>query len=96
MRDKNPKGFIQIPLLIVIIAGVLVLSGGGYFGVKKYKNYLTEKNEKTKQAQEYQKALEETQKEIEKLRQENQFIQEKQKQLQSSSKPSFDTIISSS
>jgi len=40
MRTKNQKGFIQIPLLIAIIAGVLVLGSVGYFGVKKYKNYL--------------------------------------------------------
>lgn len=36
---KSRKGFIQIPLLIAIIVGVLVLGGGGYFGVKQYQNY---------------------------------------------------------
>lgn len=39
---KLQKGFIQIPILIAIIVGVLVISGGGYFGVKQYQNYQTE------------------------------------------------------
>ncbi len=43
---KNQKGFIQIPFLIAIIAGVLILGGGGYYGVKKYQNYQTEKLKK--------------------------------------------------
>lgn len=34
---KNQRGFIQTPLLIAIIAGVLVLGGAGYIGVKQYK-----------------------------------------------------------
>lgn len=36
---KKQKGFIQMPLLIAIIAGVLVLGGVVYFGLKEYKNY---------------------------------------------------------
>ena len=36
---KNNKGFIQIPILIAIIAGLLAISGAGYFGVKQYQNY---------------------------------------------------------
>lgn len=36
---KNQRGFIQIPVLIAIIAGVLVVSGAGYVGVKQYQNY---------------------------------------------------------
>src|SRR3989338_6838358 len=52
---KNQKGFIQIPLLIAIIAGVLVLGGGGYFGVKQYQNYQAEKVEERRLAQETDK-----------------------------------------
>lgn len=32
---KNQRGFIQIPILIVIIAGILVVGGAGYLVVKK-------------------------------------------------------------
>jgi flagellar basal body-associated protein FliL len=42
-QNKNSKGFIQIPILIAIIAGVLVLGGAGYFGVKQYQNYQLQK-----------------------------------------------------
>ncbi|MDO8554959.1 MAG: trypsin-like peptidase domain-containing protein [bacterium] len=38
MKMKTQKGFIQIPILIAIIAGVLVLGGDGYLGVKQYQN----------------------------------------------------------
>lgn len=69
---KNQKGFIQIPLLIAIIAGVLVLGGGGYFGVKQYQSYQAEKIKKEKQLQELlttqQQELEGTKKEIQKLK----------------------------
>lgn len=41
--QNNSKGFIQIPLLIAIIVGVLVIGGGGYFGVEQYKNYQQQK-----------------------------------------------------
>lgn len=40
---KKQNGFIQIPLLVAIIAGVLVLGGVGYFGVKQYHNYQNQK-----------------------------------------------------
>lgn len=36
MTKKNQGGFIQIPLLIVTIVGILVIGGAGYFGVTKY------------------------------------------------------------
>lgn len=39
----NQKGFIQIPILIAIIVGVLVLIGTSYFGVKQYQNYQIQK-----------------------------------------------------
>lgn len=68
---KNQKGFIQIPLFIAIIAGVLVLGGGGYFGVKKYQNYQAEEVEKQKEAEAQQIALQETQREIEKLKEQS-------------------------
>ena len=34
---KNQRGFIQIPILIAIIVGVLVVGGAGYVGVKQIK-----------------------------------------------------------
>ena len=58
---KNQKGFIQIPLLIAIISGVLILGGAGYFGVKQYQKYKNEANIQ-------QKVLEPAQAEIEKLK----------------------------
>lgn len=67
------KGFIQIPLLIGIIAGILVL-GGGYFGVKQYQNYQTKQIEKEKVAQETQKQKD---LEVEKLRQEVEALKNK-------------------
>ena len=35
---KNKKGFIQIPLLIAIIAGFLFVGSAGYVGVREYQN----------------------------------------------------------
>jgi len=40
---KHQNGFIQMPLLAAIIAGVLILGGGGYFGIRQYQNYQAEK-----------------------------------------------------
>lgn len=40
---KIQKGFIQIPILLAIIAGAFVLGVGGYFGVKQYQNYQVER-----------------------------------------------------
>ena len=90
---KNQKGFIQIPLLIAIIAGVLVLGGGGYFGVKQYQSYQVEKVKEKKILQEkekgaqvtaetQQKALEQAQAEIEKLKQDSESAKVKQQQLE--------------
>jgi hypothetical protein len=45
-KIKNQKGFIQIPILIAIMAGVLVLGGGGYFSIKQYHNYQVANNKK--------------------------------------------------
>ena len=53
---RNQKGFIQIPLLIAIILGVLVLSGAGYVGIKKYQDHNVEepKNTETQTTQDTQ------------------------------------------
>ena len=44
---KNQKGFIQIPLPIAIIVGVLIVSGVGYFGAKQYQNQQTKNSQDT-------------------------------------------------
>ncbi|MCG2690412.1 hypothetical protein L6252_04030 [Candidatus Parcubacteria bacterium] len=71
---KNQKGFISISIFIAIIAGILVIGGGGYFGYTQFKNYQNQQVEKEKQAQELaktqQEALEKSQAEIEKLKEE--------------------------
>lgn len=56
MQEKiKQKGFIQIPILVTIIAGVLIVGGISYIGVKQYQNYQTQKIEKEKQTQELTK-----------------------------------------
>ena len=79
---KTQKGFIQTPLLIAIIVGILVLGGAGYFGVTQYQKSQQENIAKEQQAQEQQKALEQAQAEIDKLKQESELTQTKQKQLE--------------
>lgn len=74
---KEQKGFIQIPLLIAIIAGVLVL-GGGYFGIKQYQNYQAKQIEKEKIAQEVQQQKD---LEVEKLRQEVEALKDKKPEI---------------
>lgn len=44
MRDQ--KGFIQTPAFIVIIAGVLILSGAGYFSIKQHQKSSQQKIKK--------------------------------------------------
>lgn len=61
------KGFIQIPILILIIAGVLALGGASYFGVKQYQKYKAGKINEQKIAQEGQQQKDT---EFEKLKQE--------------------------
>lgn len=46
---KNQKGFIQIPILVTIIVGALILGSGGYVGVKQYKGTLQEKQAREEQ-----------------------------------------------
>lgn len=73
---KNRKGFIKIPILIAIIAGVLVI-GGGYFGVKQWQNYQAEKVEEKKIVQETQQLKDS---EVEKLKQEVEALKKQQTQ----------------
>jgi len=37
-QNNNLRGFIQIPILIAIIVGVVLVGGAGYVGVKKYQS----------------------------------------------------------
>lgn len=71
---KNQRGFIQIPLLVAIIAGVLVF-GGGYLAVKQYQNYQAEKIEKEKIARETQQQKDSG---VEKLKQEVEALKKQQ------------------
>lgn len=86
---KNQQGFIQIPIIIAIIVGVLILGGAGYFGVKQYQNYQVAKTEKEKTAKEIQaiteaqqKALDKTKSEVEALKRQVAKSDEKQKSLE--------------
>jgi hypothetical protein len=45
-KIKNYNGFIQIPLLIAIIAGLIIVGGAGYLGAKQYQNHQVIKEEK--------------------------------------------------
>jgi len=47
----NQKGFIQIPILIAIIVGLLAVGGAGYFSFKQYQNYRAGKEEKQQELQ---------------------------------------------
>ncbi len=75
---ENQKGFIQIPILIVIILGVLVVGGTSYIGVKQYQNYQVErmKNEELTQ-----KSQEQSNSEVEKLRQEVETLKNQKPQV---------------
>ncbi len=70
---KTKRGFIQISLLIAIIASVLALGGAGYFGVRQYQDYQIQKVENEKKTQDLifaqQKALEETKQQVSTLEQ---------------------------
>ena len=88
---KKQSGFIQTSILIAIIAGVLVLGGGGYIGIKQYQNYRFEKTEKIEKdtlsekrrqvEEEQQKKLQELvdsqSKELEKQKKEIEIIKKK-------------------
>lgn len=90
---NNLKGFIQIPILIAIILGILFVGGMGYIGVKRYQTYQAEKVEKARVAQEREKeaqvlteeqkkALEKAQLEIEKLKEESAESKKRQEVLE--------------
>ena len=76
---KNQKGFIQISILIAIIAGVLILGGGGYLGVKQYQNYKSEQIEQKKLAELNQRNEEERQNKLQELLDSQSGELEKQK-----------------
>lgn len=76
---KSQTGFIQIPILIAIVVGVLVLVGGGYFGIKQYRNYQTKKVEETKQVELNQKVDEEQRQKLQGLLDSQSVELEKQK-----------------
>lgn len=89
IQNIKSKGFAQTTILIVTIVGVLVVGFGGYFEIKQYQNYQTEKIQKEKIAQEkereaqafaeaQQKSLEQAKLEIEKLKE--QSIESKKQQ----------------
>ena len=79
---KNQKGFIQIPLLIAIIAGVLGMGGIGFVGIKQYQNSQKEKVRVQAQVEVQQKALEKAQTEIEKLKTESSATKQNQQALE--------------
>ncbi len=69
---KNQRGFIQIPILIAIIIGVLAIGGVGYVGVKQYQNHKTEIAKENSQATSTPELSE-----VEKLRQEVEELKKK-------------------
>lgn len=76
---KTQKGFIQIPILVGIIAGILVVSGAGYFGIKQYQSYQDGKIEQEKQAELNQKVDEEQRQKLQSLLDSQSAELEKQK-----------------
>jgi type II secretory pathway pseudopilin PulG len=86
---KKQKGFIQIPILIAIIAGVLIISGVGYIGVRQYQSYQAKKIEEVKQSQEKERLsqanIKTQQEQLEKAQQEIETL--KQKQTEQENKP---------
>lgn len=75
---KNQKAFIKIPILISILTGLVLIIGGGYFGINQYQNYQTERTEKERMAQEIQRQKD---LEVEKLRQEVEALKNKEPQI---------------
>ena len=79
---NSQKGFIQIPILIAIIVGVIVVGGAGYVGVKQYQNQQAEKPQQEVVAQSNQATSTSTSTpeilEIEKLRQEVEQLKKQQ------------------
>lgn len=75
-----------MPILVAIIIGVLVISGGSYFGYTQFKKYQTQQTEREKktqeQVEEQQKSLEEAKLEIEKLKEQSVGSEKKQQILE--------------
>jgi len=74
MGEKSQNGFIQIPIIIAIVIGLLAVGGVGYFSVRQYQNYQTKQIEKEKVAQEVQQQKD---LEVEKLKQEVEALKNK-------------------
>jgi hypothetical protein len=76
----NQSGLIQVPILIAIITGILIL-GGGYLGIRQYQGYQIGKIEKEEQLQSLleaqQKVLEDAQLEIGSLKQQAETLKKK-------------------
>lgn len=73
------KGFIQVSILIAIVACVLVVGGVVYIGVEQYQRYQAEKSEKGKLAEENKKMEEEKRLKLQKLIESQNEELEKQK-----------------
>ncbi|OGZ35487.1 MAG: hypothetical protein A2815_00570 [Candidatus Portnoybacteria bacterium RIFCSPHIGHO2_01_FULL_40_12b] len=86
MSMKKQKGFIQIPLLIAIIVGVLVIGGGGYLGYTKFKSYQTNQIAKEKQIQESLKNQQEL------LKQQQEALEKAQQAVESTDASSTATV----
>ena len=75
MKNYSKNGFIQIPILIAIIIGVVAIGGGGYLGYNGYKNYQTQQAEKERIAQEAEGLRQEEEKlEMERLKKEVEYL----------------------
>lgn len=78
---KNQKGFIQIPLLIAIVIGVIVVGGVSYVGVRQYQSSkVDEPKEEAVITQVDESKKEGEFSEIEKLRQEVEILKKQQAQ----------------
>lgn len=64
-KSKNNQGFIQVPILIVVIAGILVLGSAGYFGIKQYQNYQIRRTEELYAKQQEQSKAEQQARDLE-------------------------------
>ena len=75
MKNYSKNGFIQIPILIAIIIGVVAIGGGGYLGYNGYKNYQTQQAEKERISQEAEGLRQEEEKlEMERLKKEVEYL----------------------
>lgn len=79
-QKLNQKGFIQIPILIVIIVGLLVAGGAGYFSIKRYQSHRREKMEIERRTQELAKVQQEKEKQIgeERIKQDSEIAKLKE------------------